>query len=85
MRPACATASATARDTLAGSRTSSAIACALPPVARELGGERRERVGAARGEHHFGAVLRQQLREVAAEPARRAGHERDAAGQQIGA
>ena len=78
MRAACATAERIAASTLAGSRTSSGTTNALRPSAPISSRERGQRIGAARGDHHVRAVPRKELREVAAEAARCAGHERDA-------
>ena len=52
---------------------------------RDLGGQRGQRIGAPRRDGHARAVPREEPREMAAEAARRAGHERDAAGEHVAA
>ena len=84
IREACATAERIAASTLAASRTSSGTTYALASELADLLRHRRQRIGAPRGDHHVGAVPREELREVAAEAARGAGHERDASRQEVG-
>ena len=79
--PNAFSAASNARSIAARSSTSASTTTACPPAASIFFLQRFEPVGAARHQHDLRAVRRQHLGEARAEPARRAGDQRDAAGE----
>ena len=77
--PKAFSAASKARDHAARSVTSASIAIGLPAGCFDLGLQRLEPLGAARHQRHRRAVVGERRGRTAAEPARRAGHQRDAA------